>query len=185
MFSIIICTLLISNLPYIQSKNFLGGTISWRPMNNTVGNPMTSVMLTQSYQWNASQTICNQSRVFNLFGTSPVNGTLDCVSNVSLCGGFSPLTTNGYCIDSSSVLNTRFTEISNVENITADSKFCVAFRTTFWRIIRSPLCSFTCYSNSSRGSIGTCLNLTARADGFINTSPVVAITSRRIFIRSL
>ena len=172
--------MIISNLLSVQSTNFLGGTISWRSMNNTDRNSIVSVMFTQSYQWNASQTMCNQSRIANQVGAPLINDTLNCVSNTSLCGGYLPLNTNGYCIDSSVLLDTRSTQISNLENITADSRFCVAFQSTVWRNIRSPLCNFTCNSNSSRWSIGSCVNLTGRAEGFINTPPVAAVISREI-----
>lgn len=148
-------------------------------MNNKDNNSVISVMFTQSYQWTAGQTACNQSRIYNLPSVAIHNDTFDCVSNTSLCGGFLPLDPEGYCLDASIVLDSRSTQIFNIENITADSKFCVAYQSAHWRTIRSSLCNFSCYSNALQWSIGSCVNLSMRSEGFINTSPVATVISRK------
>lgn len=180
MLNIIVFTFIISHLPLVQSEYFLGGTISWKPMNNTDTSSVIPVMFTQSYQWSAAQTACNQSRIYNLPSVPSDNDTFDCVSNATLCGGFLPLDTKGYCIDASISLDSRSTQISNVENITADSSFCVAFQSAYWGSIRSPLCNFSCNSVTSQWSIGSCVNLTMRSEGFINTPPVAAVISCKV-----
>jgi hypothetical protein len=175
----------ISSLSLVQSKHFLGGTVSWKTMNNTDNNSVIPVMFTQSYQWNAMQTACNQSRIYNLASVTSDNDTFDCVSNTSLCGGFLTLDPKGYCVDASIVLDSRSTQIYNVENITVDSTFGVAFQSIYWRTIRSSLCNFSCYSNTSQWSIGSYVNLTMRSEGFINTPPIATVISRKTcYIRS-
>ncbi len=176
---IIIYIFNILNLSFVQSSHFLGGTISWKSMNNTDISSIIPIMFTQSYQWGASATVCNQSGIYNLPNMPSQNDSFKCVSNSSLCGGFLSLETNGYCIDSSYSLNSRSTQISNVENITANSIFCVAFQNIYWRLIRSLSCNFSCDSNTSRWSIGSCINLTIRPEGFINTPPVATVISRK------
>jgi hypothetical protein len=178
---IVFILIIISHLSLVQSKHFLGGTVSWKPMNNTNINSVLPVMFTQSYQWTASQTGCNQSHIYNLASVPVYNDTFSCVSNASLCGGFFPLDPKGYCVDTSIALDSRSTQISNVENITANSTFCVAFQSLYWRTIRSPSCNFSCYSTTAQWSIGSCVNLTMRSEGFINTPPVATVISRKIY----
>lgn len=173
---------IISHNCFIESVHFLGGTISWKPMNNEETNSPVPVMFTQSYQWKLSATYCNQSRVYNLPSVPAAPDLLECVSASNLCGGFVSLGTKGYCIDSSTILDSRSTQISDVENITADSKFCIAFQSIYWRTLRSPSCSYTCTTTTAKWSIGSCIDLTIRPEGFINTSPVATVISRKYLL---
>jgi hypothetical protein len=175
---------IIFNYSFIQSVHFLGGTISWKPINNEDSNPTIPVMFTQSYQWKESATDCNQSYVYNL-PSIPVYGypeILKCVNVSNNCGGFITLGTKGHCIDSSTILDARSTQISDVENITADSKFCVVYQSQYWRTIQSPSCNYTCTTSVAKWSIGCCVDLTIRPEGFINTPPVATVISRKYFV---
>ncbi len=156
--------------------------MSWKATNRTDISSTIPIMFTQSYQWAVSVTSCNQSsHISNLPGVFTLPDMLACASNSSLCGGYSPLQTRGYCVDSSLSLNSRSTQISNIENITANSSFCIAFQSKFWRNIRSPSCGFSCTANNLSWSIGSCINLTVRSEGFINTPPVATVISRKDF----
>ena len=66
----------------VESSHFYGGTVTWKPMNNTDVNSTISIMFTQSYQWRESQTHCDQSYILNQSPKIPMNAdTLQCVTS--------------------------------------------------------------------------------------------------------
>ncbi|CAF4056468.1 unnamed protein product [Rotaria magnacalcarata] len=193
----------------IEASHFYGGTVTWKPMNNTDNGSSIAVMITQSYQWNrshSSSTFCNQSIIVN---RSPLlcagTGTLVCVTAASTCGNYTALDIGEYCTDFSIVADSSSGQIYNIENITAGAEFCVAYTGYAWIGLQSSSCGSTgkkkryygsggsgtttkrttvltttgatCYSTSAHWSIGTCVNLTVRPDGFINTPPVATVIS--------
>lgn len=161
----------------VQSSHFFGGTVTWKPLINTDFNSTVSVMFTQSYQWRESQTHCDQSYITNKSPEIPLNGdTLQCVS--SSCGGYTPVSINGYCTDFSTIIDSSSSQISNIENIINGSKFCVAYRSAAWPGLQSPSCNYSCYVDIAKWSIGCCVDLTPRPDGLINTSPIATVISR-------
>ncbi|CAF1276497.1 unnamed protein product [Adineta ricciae] len=153
-----------------KSTHFYGGTVTWKPMDNTATGSTIPIMFTQSYQFRRSANsansydYCNQSIILNQSPKIPNSGqTLACV------------VTNYF----SSVRDSSSGQISTIENITAGSSFCVGFQDFSWvSVYSSTLCPGGCFSNYSGGwSIVTCLNLTMRTDGFINTPPVATVIS--------
>ena len=164
----------------VQSTYFHGGTVSWRYSNLTNASVREAIIFTQSYQWEQSQTLCDQSLIVNRTQQVPSGSDLlACVTSPSsACGGYSSLSVNGYCTDFSSNLTSSLTQRSDAEVIRMGSNFCVAYQGAIWPRLRSPGCSYTCFVNQSKGSISTCVNLTPRSDGSINSPPVVAIVSR-------
>ena len=179
MFSLQINFLLIFIFHSVESRHFLGGTISWKVLNNE--NPTNSsvpVTFTQSYQWKESATYCNQSLIFVYPPVSVNPDILQCVSPTSLCGGYTTLSTQGYCMDSNLISDTRASYILHTENITVGSKFCVAFQNIYWMVLQAPSCTTSCPLSSAGWSIGSCLDLTIRPNGFINTSPIANMISR-------
>ncbi|CAF0742776.1 unnamed protein product [Adineta steineri] len=177
MFTIIIYLFIISNLSLIQSKHFLGGTISWKVIDNDITNSSIPVIFTQSYQWTETATYCNQSYIVPPSGSS-IPSVLACVNTTnSSCGGYTSLNALGHCVDSSNVFNSRTSQILDTENIAIGSKFCVAFQNMNWMVLQSPFCNNNCSLNSAKWSIGSCIDLTPRSDGSINTSPVATVVS--------
>ncbi|CAF1242503.1 unnamed protein product [Adineta steineri] len=131
-------------------------------------------MFTQSYQWTLSSAPCNQAIILN---QSPLlengYGYLSCVTTSSSCGGYTPLNIGEYCTDFSTLLGSSSGQISAIESIAVGSQFCVAFQSGNWIGIQV---SGT-YTIGALWSIGTCVNLTVRSNGVINTPPVVTIIS--------
>lgn len=185
----------------VESTHFYGGTVTWKPMNNTANSSTIAVMFTQSYQWRRSYTGagCNQTTITNQSPLIPnANDKLTCTT--SSCGGYTAISINEYCTDFSALVDSSSGLISTVENITAGSKFCVAYSGSAWIKLYSTSCGSTgrkkragggggysattttatsgCYSSSAGWSIGTCIDLTVRSDGFINTPPVATVISR-------
>ena len=161
----------------IQSNHFYGGTLAWKfldVLNVSSGMP---IVFTQSYQWRQSQTLCDQSVIVNRTRQIPSGADLlRCVT--SACGNYSSLSVNGYCTDFNWDLNSSSSQISQTEGITIESQFCLAYQGATWPRLLSPACAYSCHVNDSKGSIGTCVDLTVRPDGSINSSPVATIISR-------
>ena len=202
--------------PFVQSTHFYGGTVTWKPMNNTDTGSTISVMFTQSYQWRRSRAGCGctTSTILNLSPLIPATSDkLDCVTTpISFCGGYTPISINEYCTDYSTLVDSSSGQISTVTNIAAGSVFCVAFQGSAWIGLQSTSCNtgrrkkrghggggggggsttsgatkstvatttvLGCYSTNATWSVGCCVNLTVRAEGFINTPPVASIISRK------
>lgn len=171
------CFWMILCISMVQSSHFYGGTLTWKPLNNSILNSNISVMFTQSYQWRQLQVNCDQNYIDNQTPKIPMNADLlRCVS--SSCGDYIPLSVNGYCTDFSTILDSSSSQIYNVETFTNGSKFCVAYRNAAWPGHQSPSCNYTCYVDTAKWSIGYCIDLEARTDQFLNTPPVATIVSR-------
>jgi hypothetical protein len=173
----------------IESSHFFGGTVTWKPLNNTNLNSTVPIMFTQSYQWRDSQTHCDQSYILNQSPKIPMNtDTLQCVTIPSnSCGDYTPVSVNGYCTDFSTIIDSSSSQISDTENITMESKFCVAYQSATWPGLQSPICNYSCYMDISKWSIGCCVDLTPRPDEIINTPPVATVISRmfRLFFQKI
>jgi hypothetical protein len=164
----------------IESSQFYGGTVTWKPLNNTDLNSTIPIIFTQSYQWRESQTHCDQSYILNQSPQIPMNtDQLQCVTTPpSSCGGYTPVSVNGYCTDFSTVIDSSSSQISYTEMITMGSTFCVSYQGATWPTVQSTICGFSCYIDTATWSLGCCVDLTPRPDGFINTPPVATIISR-------
>ncbi|CAF3515760.1 unnamed protein product [Adineta steineri] len=131
--------------------------------------------------------------------------TLNCTTSSNTCGGYTPISINEYCTDFSILTDSSSGQISTIENITAGAQFCVAFSGGSWIGLQSTNCGWGgrkkryynsgrtssgstrttvstttvagCYSTTADWSIGCCIDLTVRPDGFINTPPVATIIS--------
>lgn len=185
------------NIDPTNSSHFYGGTVTWKPVNNVATGSTVDVMFTQSYQWRRSWTsgsgsgFCDQTIIQNKSPLIPNTGsTLNCITGV--CGGYTSIPINEYCTDFSTLVDTSSGQISTVKTINVGSQFCVAYQDSAWIRILSTNCpssgrkkravnsSTLCFDNSADWSIGTCVNLTMRAEGFINTPPVATVISRML-----
>ncbi|UJR12511.1 hypothetical protein I4U23_016686 [Adineta vaga] len=173
---------LILSISVSKSSHFYGGTITWKPMNNTATGSMISVMFTQSYQFKRSiyktngYDYCNETIIINQSPKIPNSGqTLTCIS--ASCANYVPVSINEYCTDFSVVRDSSSGQISTIQDITIGAKFCVAFQDSSWTTVYSTVCVGGCFSSTAGWSIVSCLDLTVRSDGFINTPPVATVIS--------
>ncbi|UJR07174.1 hypothetical protein I4U23_011462 [Adineta vaga] len=193
---ILIC---IWNISLIELKHFYGGTVTWKPMTKNVTGSTVAIMFTQSYQWKRTwtpssgggSTYCDKTTILNRSPKIPVSGdNLLCVSGS--CGGYTNIPVDEYCTDFSTVVDSSSGQISTLRTITVGSKFCVAFQSKYWMKVLSTDCTSQsygrkkrattltqtgCFSDSADWSIGCCVDLTIRPEGFINTPPVATIIS--------
>jgi hypothetical protein len=191
------------NFYFVQSEHFYGGTVTWKPMITNTTDSTIPIMFIQSYQWKLSWTnshgagtaYCDQTIILNQSPKIPgTTYTLTCVSSGS-CGGYTDISINEYCTDFSTLVDSSSGQISTVQNITAGSSFCVAFQAGSWTTVMSTQClsgrkkrerskrqstltQTGCFSSMADWSVGCCVDLTVRPDGFINTPPVATIISR-------
>src|SRR5690349_5163226 len=116
----IVYILIISIFSFVQSIHFYGGTMTWKPMNNTNTNSQISVMFIQSYQWRRTRAYCDQSTILDQTPLIPgENGTLNCVTiPSSSCDGYQSISINEYCTDFSSLIDSSSGQISTIRNIT-------------------------------------------------------------------
>ena len=182
----------------VESSHFYGGTVTWKPLNNTDTNSQLSIMFTQSYQWRLSYALsyCNESYILNQSPKIPVDTSqLQCITTPSSsCGGYIPLNITEYCTDFSTFIDSSSGQISEVVTIAASSKFCVAFQSSAWIGLQINCGTSgtttsnsstigtttipTCLDTGAAWSIGCCIDLSIRPDGIINTPPVATIMSR-------
>jgi hypothetical protein len=159
-----------------------------------------------------SITNCSESSILNqspMLGSS--SEYLVCVSNASSCtnSNYQRLGIQEYCTDFSALVDSSSGLITNVENITAGAQFCVAYQGGDWTKLYATQCggrrkrggpgttkkgtttkkttistttSAGCFTSSAGWSIGTCVDLTLRPDGFIDTPPVATVISRKFIL---
>jgi len=198
MLIIVIYLVTISDLFFVESTHFYGGTVTWKTLNNTDLDLIIPVMFTQSYQWRRSAAVsyCDESYVLNQSPMIPTTTSiLQCVTSpASSCGGYIPLSTAEYCTDFSTFVDSSSGQISEAVNVTIGSNFCVAFQSGSWipletncgtSVTNTPNTSTvstttmpSCYNAGALWSIGCCIDLSIRPGGFINTPPVATIISR-------
>lgn len=185
--NLLILHILMWNVVRIDSSHFYGGTVTWKPINNTASGATIDVMFTQSYQWRRSWTnggssgYCDQTTILNKSPLIPsTSDTLACVTGS--CGGYTSISINEYCTDFSTLMDTSSGQTSTVRAVNVGSYFCVAYRDSAWIRVLSTNCagnaSGLCFDSGADWSIGTCINLTMRSGGFINTPPVATVISR-------
>ncbi|UJR07281.1 hypothetical protein I4U23_011569 [Adineta vaga] len=181
---IIVIIQLILRILVSESTHFYGGTLTWKPMNNTATGSTISVMFTQSYQFRRSAysadayNYCNQSIILDQSPLIP-NSAQKKVNCTSIsCANYVPISVNEYCTDFSIIRDSSSGQISTIQDIIAGSQFCVGFQDFSWITVYSTVCAGGCFSSTAGWSIVTCLDLTMRSDGFINTPPVATVISR-------
>ena len=183
MLMIIISLAVNFDLIVVHATHFYGGTVTWAPLNTNATNSTIPVMFTQSYQWRQSYSFsyCNQSYILNQSPKIPTNPVqLQCVTTpASSCGGYTSLSIAEYCTDFSTFIDSSSGQISIVENISAGSKFCVAFQSGSWIAVQTNCgTNGSCFNSVAQWSIGCCLDLSLRSGGVVNTPPVATVLSR-------
>ena len=185
----------------IETRHFYGGTVTWKPINNSASQNIVDVMFIQSYQWKRSWTsgsssgFCNRSTILNQWPKIPAsNDTLKCVTTA--CGAFQDIPIDEYCTDFSTLVDSSSGQIFNIQYFDVGTQFCVAFQDSAWARVLSTDCGSSgkkrrhlvkratnstplCFSTGARWSIGSCLDLHRRPEGIINTPPVATVISRK------
>lgn len=163
-----------------HASHFRGGTINWKPLNNTIPAGSTvSIMITQIYSWTRSQIACNSSMVatqyppIDLLAKAGTGAYLLCNDSCATAGGYvgNEVPITGYCTDYSPALDLTVSQRSDIVNLTIDANFTATFGTNGgWQSLA--------LGSSSGWSLSTVINLHARSDnGLINTPPIATCIS--------
>ncbi|UJR17501.1 hypothetical protein I4U23_004396 [Adineta vaga] len=148
-------------LSITYSSHFRGGTITWRPWNNTPSGSTVSILFRQRYSWRRLSVPCYDSTISSkgLIGS----GSCTCVSGP--CPTWSAMSTSTHCTDYSSILDVSSGERYELRTIPLNMSFSIAFPSGDW------------FANLAKGgnSVWRITNRVStffRPDGYLNSSPV-------------
>ena len=164
-------------LSIVKSVHFLGGTITWHPLNQSaVGTPV-AIVITQTYHWTYPRILCTDAMVaanqpvslgiYTTFATQ----TLDCIAN---CGngslGYIPPSIVPRCTNISIPSNITYSQRSDIVFLQAGNDFSVAFRSFGWRPLVTAISADWCVS--MRIVVATRID-----NGLYNNAPVATLVS--------
>ncbi|CAF4236415.1 unnamed protein product, partial [Rotaria sordida] len=146
----------------IHTSHFRGGTITWRPLNNTPSGSTVDIQIRQRYSWRRSSVACTDTTIANrvLIGD---NTAVNCVTGT--CSSWSSMTTNTYCTDYSGGLDVSSGEKYVTKTITLGIPFSIAFVSAAW------FANLVIGANSGWNIVNR-INTVIRPDGYINASPI-------------
>ena len=161
----------------VHGYHFLGGTITWRPLNESATGSPVAIVITQTYSWTQSRIPCTNADILarNLLPVGVysylITQTLDCISN---CGagsaGYIAPSVRPQCTDISSPLGTVVGQRSDIVYFQEDDDFSAAFQQNAWR----PLTT----AAAADWSISTHFIIKRRSDnGLYNNAPVATMMS--------
>ena len=173
--SLLIPVLVLLTVDPLLTSHFLGGTITWHPVNVSASGPNIAVVITQTYSWTYNLMPCDNTLIAS-GGSVPSYASADqkhliCTNN---CGtgstGYSQLPVLPQCTDFSNPVDTTVGQRSDTVNLRVGDDFTVAYPDSAWR----PLTT----ASSADWSIASRINLQRRADnGLFNNAPVATMMS--------
>jgi hypothetical protein len=159
----------------VNGSHFLGGTITWRPLNESATGSPVAIVITQTYSWTYSLMSCDNTLIAN---NQPVpayglvgSQTLSCIDN---CGagsaGYSNIGVLPLCTDFSSPVGTTVGQRSDIVYLDSGDNFSVAYQSSAWRALAT--------SVGAAWSIASEIDLQPRPDnGLYNNAPVANMMS--------
>lgn len=160
---------------YVHAVHFLGGTVTWRPLNSSATGSPVQIVITQTYSWTTVAAPCSSTDIANsnpipFTNTNGVYNRLNCVVNCGNSGGYVAPPIYPDCTDISTIQDTTVGQRSDIVSISSNADFSVAFASQAWR----PLAT----SASASWSLASAIDLTPRADnGHYNNAPVATVMS--------
>lgn len=174
--SFLILALLCDIILTIDGSHFLGGTVTWRPLNDSATGTPVAIVITQTYSWTYSLVTCTNADIASSQYV-PAYGSLSsqkliCVAN---CGagstGYSSINVIPRCTDISAPVGTTVGQRSDIVYLQAGDDFSVAYQASAWRLLTSS-------ASLQPWSIATRINLAPRPDnGLYNNAPVATMMS--------
>lgn len=122
----------------VNGNHFLGGTITWRPLNTTAtGTPITIVII-QTYSWGYSFIACTQAMIANNSYVPSYAGlkneTLECINNCNVGAiGYPNISVIPRCTDFSVAADTTIGQRLDTVYLEVGDDFAAAFRDFSWR----------------------------------------------------
>ena len=161
----------------VDGTHFLGGTITWRLLNESATGTPVAIIITQTYSWTYTSITCTNAQISSSqlipTGTYPalLTDTLNCITNCATgaIGYVAPLI-RPRCTDISILLGITVGQRSDTVSVQAGDDFAVAYQENAWRALAS--------GASAAWSVSTRINLQPRPDnGFYNNAPVASLMS--------
>lgn len=159
----------------VHSDHFLGGTITWRPLNTSATGSPVAIVISQTYSWTDSLMSCSNAAIAsNAYIPSYARvstSKLRCIQN---CGagstGYSPIDIIPRCTDASQAMDVSVGQRSDIVYLQAGDDFSVAFQDFAWL----PLAT----NPSGNWSVASRINLVPRSDnGLFNNAPISTMMS--------
>ena len=167
------CILFLVFVVVINGWHFLGGTITWRPLNESGTGSPVAIVITQTYSWTYARMPCTAAMIANNQLVPSYGGTLPPLrlNCIGVCGtGYSPIPIIPYCTDISAPVDTTVGQRSDIVYLQSGDDFSVAFQSGDWR----PLTP----GAGADWSLSTRLNIKPRSDnGLYNNAPVATMMS--------
>ncbi|CAF1381736.1 unnamed protein product [Adineta steineri] len=147
----------------VHGSHFRGGTITWRPLNNTPSGSTVAVQVRERFSWNRATYYCDDTTI----AAQGIIGSGYLVTGVS--GSYSGVWTNMNtaiaCTDYSVALTVSSGEHFETQTFPLNIAFSIGFVSSAW------------FANLAVGGNGgwsvIChINTAIRPDGFINSSPI-------------
>ncbi|CAF0756275.1 unnamed protein product [Didymodactylos carnosus] len=177
--------LLILSISCVLTTHFLGGSITWHPLNSSSTNSPVQIVITQTYLWKQTTYSCSAAQIASGTYQIPIgnslggNESLRCISPPATCPSdwdTQKPTIKPYCTDVSSDLVTTVGQRSDVVTLDANANFTIAFQSGMWRTLNNPGTG-TIQNNDAKWSVSTSIDLIPRSDGTYNSAPVATMLS--------
>ncbi|UJR07628.1 hypothetical protein I4U23_011917 [Adineta vaga] len=159
----------------VHGNHFLGGTISWRPLNKTATGSPVAIVITQTYSWAYTLVPCTQATIAsNSYVPSYASlsaRVLECIYNCATGAiGYPNISVIPRCTDFSVAAGITMGQRLDTVYLDINDDFAAAFRDYSWR----PLATDT----NAGWAIGTRIIVKPRSDtGYFNSAPVATVMS--------
>ncbi|CAF0857108.1 unnamed protein product [Adineta ricciae] len=155
--------ILLLPIAFVLNSHFRGGTITWRPLNNTPFGGTVTFLIRQRYSWRRSAAMCTDATIATL-GYIGGASLVVCVSGS--CGYWTNnMYTNTHCTDFNINLDVSSGEKYEARTYPINIGLSIGFLSCCW------FADLTKGANGQWNVINQ-INSIVRPDGYINTSPV-------------
>lgn len=159
----------------VHADHFLGGTITYRPLNlSATGSPI-AIVITQTYSWSYKEVVCTNNMISNSSQIPSVGGTsgekLECVKNCGIdAKGYTNVSVWPACTDISVPIGTTGSQRTDTVYLDSGDDFVVAFKGGSWRNLT------TVYHGD--WSLAAHFKIQPRPDnGLYNNAPITTVMS--------
>ncbi|CAF4116379.1 unnamed protein product [Adineta steineri] len=156
--------LLVGFRTIVHGVHFRGGTITWRPLNNTPSGSTVAVQIRERYSWNRITYPCDDATIA-LHGTLG-GGTYVTGVSGAWSGAWTNMNTAINCTDYSVALIVSSGEHYETQTFPLNILFSIGFVNGNW------LTNLVVGGNNQGWSVVCRVNTVIRPDGYINSSPI-------------
>lgn len=159
----------------VDGGHFLGGTITYRPLNvSATGSPI-AILITQTYSWLYSNAPCTNTLISNS-SLIPVNPSLngEKLKCIESCGagatGYTNVSVWPVCTDASVPIGTTGSQRTDIVYLDSGDDFSAAFMGGHWRSLATVA--------SGDWSLAAHFKIQPRSDnGLYNNAPITTVIS--------